>query len=116
MKIDDLNLIEGDTIDFTKTLVGTSQLKSSDSNAGIAAHALGKAAKGKVLTGPERDALADYVDIFVTMITNSSLRARLLDMKRLADKIVPSDKKDDDDLDWEDKLIKPKKDASKKDK
>lgn len=82
MKIDDLNLGEKDRHDYGKTFTGTSVLKpDDDSNAAIAAKALIRAAEGEMLTGPERSALSEYIELFVTMITDAGLRSRLKDMQ-----------------------------------
>lgn len=102
MKIDDLNLTEDDKL--ASTIAGATQFKlEKETNPAIAARALISAAEGRVLNKLERDALKDYVDTFVIMITNQQLRGRLKDIQRIAQKMNPKELDDIKDDSTKDK-------------
>jgi len=93
MKINDLDLNEEDKdYDISQTYIGAKALAPDEKvNAMMAARGLILAAQGEVLSGPQRKALKGYVDAFVTMITNPSMRPRLKAMQKIAKKVNPVD-------------------------
>jgi len=89
---------------------GTKFLKSdSDTRSLIAARALIRASAGEVLTGPERNALKEYVELFSKLIMNPSLRVRMKEMQKMIDPKDHSAIQDyEDDFDSEDDSKKDK--------
>jgi len=78
---------EGKDYKFSDVVAGAKIVQpEDDTNALVASRALIRAAAGEVLTGPEREALDAYIELFTTIITDNSLRARLKDMQRIIDK------------------------------
>jgi len=83
------------TKDFSKTVAGATSLKpDEDTNSLIASRGLIRASQGEVLTGAEREALSGYIELFTTIITTPSLRARLKNMQKL---VASKDKKEPKD-------------------
>lgn len=54
-----------------------------DASAAIAAMAISKAARGRNLSKTEREAIAEYANLFQELLRNPSFRSRLKDMQRL---------------------------------
>lgn len=103
MKIDDLNLFE-DSID-PELFIGTRTLHDpeDESNAMVAARGIVRASKGQLLTGPEKDAIKEYANLFVTMLSDPGLRLRLISMQNIAKAAKSKDNnpKDDSEKDKE---------------
>lgn len=84
-------------VNLSKTIAGAISLKpDEDTNALIASRGLVRAAAGELLTGPEREALKGYIELFTTIITTPNLRARLKDMQRTIKKSADVEKSQDE--------------------
>lgn len=80
---------EADTkeFDFAKVAAGAKFIQpDKDVNAIIASRALIRASHGELLTPNEREALAEYLELFTTLLAIPNLRARLKNMQVLLKK------------------------------